>query len=54
MLGRALTNVIQIDVDAAGFGSFVDATPYDDVEFRYDAATDQFVAPAEQSGQRAR
>ena len=46
MLGRALTNVIQIDVDAAGFGWFVDATPNDDAEFRYDAATDQFVSPA--------
>ncbi len=46
MLGRALANVIQIDTDAAGFGWFVDATPFDDVEFKYDAATYQFVAPA--------
>jgi hypothetical protein len=46
MLGRALNNVIQIDTDAAGFGWFVDATPHDDVEFMYDAATHQFVAAA--------
>ena len=52
MLGRALTNVIQIDTDAAGFGWFVDATPHDDLEFMYDAATHQFVAACRQSGQR--
>jgi hypothetical protein len=45
LLGRALSNVIQIDKDAAGFGWFVDATPYDDAEFAYDTATYQFVAP---------
>ena len=44
MLGRALTNAIQIDVDAAGFGWFVDATPNDNSEFIYDVAANQFVA----------
>jgi hypothetical protein len=34
LLGRAHNDsVIQIDVDAAGYGWFVDSTPWDDVEF---------------------
>jgi hypothetical protein len=44
MLGRALPGAIQIDVDAAGFGWFVDATPSDNSEFVYDIASDQFVS----------
>jgi hypothetical protein len=32
-LGEARDGVIVIDLDAAGFGWFVDATPYDDSEF---------------------
>jgi hypothetical protein len=46
MLGRALPNAIQIDVDAAGFGWFVDATPNDDLEFMVDSSTSQLVADA--------
>ncbi len=41
LLGRALPNAIQIDVDAAGFGWFVDTTPNDNVEFMVDTATNQ-------------
>jgi len=44
MLGLALPNTIQIDVNAAGFGWFVDATPEDNAEFNYDIASGQFVA----------
>ena len=44
LLGQALNGTIQINVDAAGYGWFVDATPHDNVEFMYDAATSQFVA----------
>jgi hypothetical protein len=33
VLGAAYGNTVQIDVDAAGQGWFVDATPWDDVEF---------------------
>ncbi len=43
-LGRALPNAIQIDVDAAGFGWFVDASPYDNAEFKLDSNTNQWVA----------
>ena len=32
-LGRAFEDTILIDTDAAGYGWFVDTTPYDDVEF---------------------
>jgi hypothetical protein len=32
-LGQASANTVLIDVDAAGYGWFVDTTPYDDVEF---------------------
>jgi hypothetical protein len=32
-LGRAFEDTILIDADAAGYGWFVDTTPYDDVEF---------------------
>ncbi|MCH8839938.1 MAG: cadherin-like domain-containing protein [Planctomycetes bacterium] len=41
LLGRALPNAIQIDVNAAGFGWFVDTTPNDNVEFMVDTATNQ-------------
>ncbi len=33
ILGRAFEDTILIDIDAAGYGWFVDTTPYDDVEF---------------------
>jgi Ca2+-binding RTX toxin-like protein len=32
-LGRAVGNTVLIDIDAAGFGWFVDETPFDDAEF---------------------
>ena len=34
-LGRAFEDTILIDTDAAGYGWFVDTTPYDDVEFSW-------------------
>jgi hypothetical protein len=33
VLGQASANTVLIDVDAAGYGWFIDATPHDDVEF---------------------
>ena len=33
-LGHATGSTVLIDVDAAGFGWFIDPTPYDDTEFR--------------------
>ena len=44
LLGRATTSTIQIDVDAAGYGWFVDETPADNWEFNYDKNTRQFIA----------
>jgi Ca2+-binding RTX toxin-like protein len=32
-LGQATANTVLIDVDAAGYGWFIDTTPYDDIEF---------------------
>ncbi|WP_417386428.1 Calx-beta domain-containing protein [Gimesia sp.] len=34
-LGHALANTIYIDVNAAGYGWFIDATPFDHSEFEY-------------------
>ena len=50
MLGRTSGNTIRIDVNAAGFGWFVDPKPHDDVEFMVDSTTNQFVAPQHQPG----
>jgi len=33
LLGLTVGDTIQIDVDAAGFGWFIDTTPWDDAEF---------------------
>ena len=33
VLGQASANTVLIDVDAAGYGWFIDTTPHDDVEF---------------------
>ena len=38
-LGQAGTAVIYIDQDAAGYGWFVDTTPFDDSEFAFNDAT---------------
>jgi Ca2+-binding RTX toxin-like protein len=44
VLGSARDNTVQIDVDAAGFGWFVDVTPDDDVEFVSSVAPHQLQA----------
>ena len=43
-LGRAFEDIILIDADAAGYGWFVDTTPYDDVEFSLDAGDGELAA----------
>jgi CSLREA domain-containing protein len=43
-LGQAQGTLVQIDVDAAGFGWFVDATPGDDLEFVHREGADQLLA----------
>jgi len=37
MLGQAVGTTITLDIDAAGWGWFVDLTPEDDLEFEFDA-----------------
>jgi hypothetical protein len=45
LLGRAIgDSTIQIDIDAAGYGWFVDATPWDDVEFARPQARHELIA----------
>ena len=43
-LGQSLDNRVWIDVDASGYGWFIDATPGDDVEFWHRGATDEQMA----------
>jgi hypothetical protein len=43
-LGQSLDNTVWIDVDAAGYGWFIDATPGNDVEFSQRTATDELMA----------
>jgi hypothetical protein len=43
-LGRVVGDTILIDTDAAGYGWFVDSTPYDDTEFRRQNADDVLLA----------
>jgi hypothetical protein len=43
-LGRAIGDTVLIDVDAAGYGWFVDATPYDDVEFSLKISDEELLA----------
>jgi len=38
MLGRAVGTTVTLDIDAAGWGWFVDSTPDDDVEFDLDSS----------------
>jgi Matrixin/Calx-beta domain len=47
LLGQEQNGAIIIDVDAAGFGWFIDSTPEDDSEFRYNSKTNQFEAVSE-------
>ena len=44
LLGRVMGSMMQIDINAAGFGWYIDATPDDDSEFIYDATKDEHVA----------
>jgi hypothetical protein len=46
-LARAAADVIRIDLDATGYGWFVDATPQDDHEFAFDAARGEWLATSE-------
>jgi hypothetical protein len=43
-LGRAIGDTVLIDADAAGFGWFVDTTPYDDIEFTRQNADGELLA----------
>jgi Ca2+-binding RTX toxin-like protein len=43
-LGRAVGDTVLIDADAAGYGWFVDSTPYDDTEFRRQNADGELLA----------
>jgi hypothetical protein len=43
-LGRAVGNTVLIDIDAAGFGWFVDETPFDDAEFGVEYRDGQLLA----------
>ena len=43
-LGQALGDRVWIDVDAAGYGWFIDATPGGDVEFSRHTGTDKLMA----------
>ena len=43
-LGRATEDTILIDADAAGYGWFVDTTPFDDVEFRLQPGNGELLA----------
>ncbi|MEQ9066126.1 MAG: hypothetical protein RLO18_05355, partial [Gimesia chilikensis] len=44
-LGRAVGNTIYVDLDAAGLGWFVDATPLDHSEFQPDSALTLIALP---------
>jgi len=48
-LGRAIGDTVLIDADAAGFGWFVDTTPYDDTEFRRENVDGELLATASSS-----
>jgi hypothetical protein len=43
-LASAAADTIRIDVDAAGYGWFIDATPGENEEFAFDPASGQFIA----------
>ncbi len=43
-LGQSVDNRVWIDLDAAGYGRFIDATPGDDVEFSQRTGTDELMA----------
>ncbi len=45
VLGRAVGNTIYVDLDAAGFGWFVDATPLDHSEYQPDSALTLIALP---------
>jgi hypothetical protein len=54
LLGLAVGQTIRIDVDAAGYGWFVDTTPWDDVEFaRPDEKCELTALPATPAAGRA-
>lgn len=43
-LAVTVGNTILIDTDAAGYGWFVDETPYDNIEFSYDGENGELTA----------
>ncbi len=46
-LARSTHNSIQLDVDAMGYGWFVDQTPHDDSEYEFDVLRQEWVALAD-------
>jgi hypothetical protein len=44
LLGRASEQIVQIDIDAAGYGWFVDTTPRDNVEFFHNTHPGDLIA----------
>jgi len=48
-LGRAAGNTIYLDIDAAGYGWFVDVTPLDHSEFQYDSNLSLIALPGSEA-----
>ncbi|MGH8636714.1 MAG: LEPR-XLL domain-containing protein, partial [Burkholderiales bacterium] len=46
-LAQSDNDRIRLDIDATGYGWFIDPTPADDEEFAYDAARGEWIAPAD-------